>query len=64
MIQIEAMMTVCMNMKKLSFNWMGLLFVQNHICGLVGGGGESIFGRNDFVLNARSFQGNQGRRNC
>ena len=55
MIQIEAMMTVCMNMKKLSFNWMGLLFVQNHICGL---------GPNDFVLNARSFQGNQGRRNC
>lgn len=43
---------------------MGLLFVQNHICGLVGGGGESIFGHNDFVLNVRSFQGNQGRRNC
>lgn len=63
MIQIEAMMTVCMNMKKLSFNWMGLLFVQNHICGLVGGGG-SIFGHNDFVLNARCFQGYQGRRNC
>ena len=38
--------------------------MQNHICGLVGGGGESIFGHNDFVLNARSFQGNQGRRNC
>ena len=38
---------------------MGLLFVQNHICG-PGGGGESIFGHNDFVLNARCFQGNQG----
>ena len=53
MIQIEAMMTVCMNMKKLSFNWMGLLFVQNHICGLVGGGGNQSLG----IMILYSIQG-------